>query len=1046
MLLNEIEILLAQTRLMELYLKQSQATAANESARIHEQYQAELVVLRSALTDKEHALAKGLSAGGEVEKNLRDQIRSLENRLGENHSLLESRDAELQSAKATTAGLHQRIADLENARQRARALDEEAAMYRQGLQAELLALRDQLQKNQDDFQTQQSISRGLQENLQTQLAQLQDQLEEKQAHSQIISIELERAKHEMTALGRQVTELQTSSHQARVIAAQELEQARARFESELAGLQAALATRDRNLHDSENAFAEIERSLKIEIIALRSQLEQRQELIEFRDDELRDTHGQLAALQQRVVELETSHDSIVANAEEIDLIRRSFESEIAALQQEIAFKERALSQRQEAATAVELSLHSKIQALQEELARSRSAMEQREHELQNARTDGASLRQQLGQLESAAATVDLSARQLAEEKHRSVELETELAQLRLEIAGLHEQSIQSELARRQLEENWQHAATQREELESRLQAKEDEQRVEQEQREAALRGQASQFRSVEDRLSAEIKSLRAQLEDRQRLWDQGHAELERLHSEIADLREGNSQSELSHRQIDEDRQRTVASQQELTASLQAKEQELSIAHATANELKSQFDAATGELQLQLAERGLLAQSRVMEIGNLKAEVQRLSEQLGRRESVASQATVDFYRETESSRAAHQAGLAALREEHRAKQQELENELGLEKQSATELRDRIQEVERRAGEIETALENRDQDFHSATSEAARLRARVRELETLNQSETAAARNEADQARMQSEAELAALRNDLQQKAWALAQQEATMEDLALAQRNQIQQLEAKLAEQQDSIKDRILDIERAQSQTHSLQRRIEELETELQHARLSGMAQAEQLRRQSVTQIDELNKQPGQKAAEIQENAMSQSTLEQSLRSEIDRLIDEAQERNQILQDRNDEVVRVKTEMDLLLDRFTQLESSASQAEAMLTGDSEQMRTEFQAQLALLQAELSQKEWALEERNATARGLEHNYLQEIESLRQQLAQKEIAKREDDRDFVLGEPQMQQGQNDAFQVADGVKSLDGHSNQSDHERRWHRGFGWKRRWKS
>ena len=29
MLLNEIEILLAQTRLMELYLKQSQATAAN---------------------------------------------------------------------------------------------------------------------------------------------------------------------------------------------------------------------------------------------------------------------------------------------------------------------------------------------------------------------------------------------------------------------------------------------------------------------------------------------------------------------------------------------------------------------------------------------------------------------------------------------------------------------------------------------------------------------------------------------------------------------------------------------------------------------------------------------------------------------------------------------------------------------------------------------------------------------------------------------------------------------------------------------------------
>ena len=1342
MLLNEMEILLAQTRLMELYLKQSQATAANESARIHEQYQAELVVLRSALADKEHALAKGLSAGGEIEKNLRDQIRSLENRLGENQSLLESRDAELQSANATTAGLHQRIADLENAHRRAQAINQEAAMSRQGLQAELLALRHQLEKSQNDFQSQQLISRGLQENLETQLAQLHDQLTEKQAQSQTIASELEQAKYETASLRRQLSELQASSDESQRIATQELEQARARFELELTGLQAALATRDRNLLDSENAFAEIERSLKTEIIALRSQLEQRQELIEFRDDELRDTHGQLAALQQRVVELESIHDSIVANAEEIDLIRRSFESEITALQQEVAFKERALSQRQEANAVVELSFHSKIQALQEELARGRSAMEQREHELQNARTDGASLRQQLGQLASAAATADLSARQLAEEKHRSVELETELARLhsilaqkdyalkeqenfsrsnqervggeinqlrieleqqqtdaestgaelvrlRLEIAALHEQSIQSELARRQLEENWQHAGVQCEELESRLRAKENERRVEQEQREAALMEQASQFRSVEDRLSAEIKSQHAQLEARQTLWDQGHTELERLRSEIADLRERNSQSELSyrqleedrqrtvasqqeltaslrakehelsiahatadelksqidtatgelqllaeekhrsveqetelarlhanlaqkeyalkeqensslsakerlggeinqlrdelaqrqtdaestgaelaqlraeiaalneqsiqselarrqlkenwqhagmqreelesrlrakddeiraaqerreaalreqenqfssaedrlsaeikalraqleerqtrwdqgqaelarlrseiadlrernsqselsHRQIEEDRQRTVASQQELTARLRAKEHELSIAHATANELKSQFDAATGELQLQLAERGLLAQSRVMEIGNLKTDVQRLSEQLAQRESVASQATADFHRETESSHAAHQAELAALQDEHRAKQQSLENERVQEKQSVSELRNRIEDVERRAGEAETALKTRDHDFLAATSEAAALRARVHELETLSQGETAATQHEKDQARIQSETALDALRNDLQQKAWALAQQQATVENLALAQRNQIEKLEAKLAEQQNSIKDRNLDIESALSQTHSLQRRIEELETELQHAQVSGLAQAEQLRQQSVTQFDELNKQLAQKAAEIQDNAMSQSTLEQSLRSEIDRLIHEAQERNQILQDRNDEVVRVKADMDLLLDRFTQLESSASQSEATLMVDTEQMRTEFQAQLALLQAELSQKEWALEEQRAAASGMDQQYREQVEALRQQLAQTESRAQEEKDKFILGEDKLtgeQQERHKKYrEVMDIVAAGEYQSFPASENRRWRTRIGWKRRWKS
>jgi MoxR-like ATPase len=53
LLLNEIEILLAQTRLMELYLKQAQATAANEAARVNQQHQAELATLRAALPAKE---------------------------------------------------------------------------------------------------------------------------------------------------------------------------------------------------------------------------------------------------------------------------------------------------------------------------------------------------------------------------------------------------------------------------------------------------------------------------------------------------------------------------------------------------------------------------------------------------------------------------------------------------------------------------------------------------------------------------------------------------------------------------------------------------------------------------------------------------------------------------------------------------------------------------------------------------------------------------------------------------------------------------------
>ena len=52
LLLNEIEILLTQSRLVELYFKQSQATAAYEGARAREQHQAELTGLRAALAEK----------------------------------------------------------------------------------------------------------------------------------------------------------------------------------------------------------------------------------------------------------------------------------------------------------------------------------------------------------------------------------------------------------------------------------------------------------------------------------------------------------------------------------------------------------------------------------------------------------------------------------------------------------------------------------------------------------------------------------------------------------------------------------------------------------------------------------------------------------------------------------------------------------------------------------------------------------------------------------------------------------------------------------
>jgi hypothetical protein len=110
-----------------------------------------------------------------------------------------------------------------------------------------------------------------------------------------------------------------------------------------------------------------------------------------------------------------------------------------------------------------------------------------------------------------------------------------------------------------------------------------------------------------------------------------------------------------------------------------------------------------------------------------------------------------------------------------------------------------------------------------------------------------------------------------------------------------------------------------------------------------------------------------------------------------------------------------------------------------------MHTEFQAQLALLQAELSQKEWALEEKQAAARGLEQEYRQEIDSLRRQLAQHEIAIDSDDGESVSADPRLKQSQPAPFEAAKNAEPDAAEVDLSRNHRRWHSGFGRKRRWR-
>ena len=171
-------------------------------------------------------------------------------------------------------------------------------------------------------------------------------------------------------------------------------------------------------------------------------------------------------------------------------------------------------------------------------------------------------------------------------------------------------------------------------------------------------------------------------------------------------------------------------------------------------------------------------------------------------------------------------------------------------------------------------------------------------------------------------------------------------------------------------------------------------------------------------------------------------MEQNLRREIERLVHEAEEKNQILQNRNDELVTVKATVDALQERLSATETTTAGKESAAEVELERMRSEFQAQLALLQAELSQKDWALQEREAMSQSLEQNYRHEIDSLRQRLDEEKSRNVSAREEFTMGEMPLDPAPDVPLKSQVHEHSVDSPAQA----RRWHTDFAWKRRWKA
>jgi len=186
----------------------------------------------------------------------------------------------------------------------------------------------------------------------------------------------------------------------------------------------------------------------------------------------------------------------------------------------------------------------------------------------------------------------------------------------------------------------------------------------------------------------------------------------------------------------------------------------------------------------------------------------------------------------------------------------------------------------------------------------------------------------------------------------------------------------------------------------------------------------------------------QRHALTRDDDFSRREMEQSLRREIERLVHEAEEKNQILRNRNDELVTVKATVDALQERLSATETTTAGKESAAEVELERMRSEFQAQLALLQAELSQKDWALQEREAMSQSLEQNYRHEIDSLRRRLDEEKSRNVSAREEFTMGEMPLDPAPDVPLKSQVHEHPVDSPAQG----RRWHTDFAWKRRWKA
>lgn len=483
LLLGEIEILVAQAQLMELYFKQARAAASTQAAQLHQPYQSESTSLRNELRQKARDLAAIRQEWGVGEERLQGRFQQLTAEIPEKQLIIDRCESKRGQVDAEIDSLLAQIGKLEAAIDDSTARAQEAELARDSLRNELAALSDLLREKSRELEQRQEAARQFERELNDQIRQLELRLAENRTLLEAKDTDLQRANAEIAQLREHSAVLETSRAEAHANAARELEQARAGFEAHLAERQAWIGGLERanqealaaasefaaarqnqeteiqelksRLHRNQEILEEnlaaaraLEESRQAEIRELKNRLDREHGLLETGQREMRNARSHIAGLQQQILKLEaTAGESQQVAQHQLEQTRVGFEAQITKLRDLLAQKEQALQERAATITEIERDLRAQIGDLESQLARRQDLLAGRDGELAELKSelDGkerslADQRASLAALEAEhrALSEALEAR-LAQGRDLMANRDSELERVRSEHAALRDQ-------------------------------------------------------------------------------------------------------------------------------------------------------------------------------------------------------------------------------------------------------------------------------------------------------------------------------------------------------------------------------------------------------------------------------------------------------------------------------------------------------------------------------------------------------------------------------------------------------------------------------